>query len=294
MNQITILTPTYNRCEELKRLYHSLCNQSCKSFDWMIIDDGSVDCTEEQVAQWIQENELKISYIKKKNGGKHTALNVGIEKITNAWTFIVDSDDYLTENAIEIFYEKLVDIDGRLDICGLSFLKQSEAGHYLSSSGVPQDGLVEDFCTCRYFRGIKGDMAEIWRTEYLKEFPFPVFEGERFLSEDIVWIQLAQKYKMIFYNQVIYIADYLEGGLTKTRRKSNMKSPKGCMYRGELQLSVPLPIKFHIRAMLYYLVYGKVAGYSYKDLWIKSKHKFLYIISFPVALFLTKKWEKEY
>lgn len=291
---LTILTPTYNRCEELKRLYASLCNQSCKNFDWLIVDDGSKDETEQQVEKWINEQRFKITYVKKENGGKHTALNTGIERITSAWTFIVDSDDYLTDDAVEVFYDKVVDVENRLNICGLAFLRQSEQGHNLSSSTVPNDGLVEDFCTCRYRRGIKGDMAEIWRTKYLKEFPFPVFEGERFLSEDVVWVQLAQKYKMVFYNRTIYIADYLDGGLTKTRRKSNMKSPKGCMYRGELHLSISMPPKYHIRAMLYYLVYGKVAGYTYSQLWKRCKKKLLYIMSFPVAVYLTAKWKKEY
>lgn len=291
---VTILTPTYNRCKQLKRLYSSLCNQSCQMFDWLIVDDGSTDETRQQVELWIAEQKCKISYIKKDNGGKHTALNVGIEQITSEWTFIVDSDDFLTKDAIEVFYEKAANIENRLDICGLSFLKQSENCHSLSSKTVPYDGLVEDFCSCRYGRNIKGDMAEIWRTEYLQQFPFPVFEGEHFLSEDVVWVQLAQKYKMVFYNKPIYIADYLDDGLTKNRRKSNMSSPRGCMYRGELHLSISLPLKYHIRAMLYYLIYGKVAGYEYSQLWNKCNKKILYIFCFPVAMYMTAKWQKEY
>lgn len=57
MSDITILTPTYNRGELLQKLYRSLCAQCCKDFEWLIIDDGSKDETEQYV------NQMKASCI---------------------------------------------------------------------------------------------------------------------------------------------------------------------------------------------------------------------------------------
>ena len=297
MENITVLTPTYNRGKELNKLYLSLCQQTDNRFMWVIVDDGSNDETEQIVQEWIDVSKIQIKYIKKDNGGKHTALNLGVSEITSEWTFIVDSDDYLTENAICLIHNKILKIYDD-NICGIAFLRKNSQGKILTNKLVPHDGLVESFTECRWGRDIKGDMAEVWKTSCLREYPFPVFDNEKFLSEEVVWIPMAQKYKMIFYNEAIYICDYLEGGLTHNRRDSNKKSPKGCMYRGQVSLDTRLPfkyiiktIKYKTRAMLYYLVYGRFAGYSLIELLKESKHKFLFFLCCPVGILLFYKWK---
>ena len=68
---ITVFTPTYNRCDTLKRLYKSLLNQNCKDFCWLIVDDGSADDTQKLVSKWIDENKISIRYYRQENqGGK--------------------------------------------------------------------------------------------------------------------------------------------------------------------------------------------------------------------------------
>ena len=73
---ITVLTPAYNRAYILNNLYKSLCLQSDRDFEWIIVADGSSDNTETIVKYWIRENTLfPIRYFKQENGGKHRALN---------------------------------------------------------------------------------------------------------------------------------------------------------------------------------------------------------------------------
>ena len=68
MTLLTIFTPTYNRAHTLSRTYQSLCQQNCKDFIWLIIDDGSVDNTRELVVKWQEEQkDFKIKYIYKEN-----------------------------------------------------------------------------------------------------------------------------------------------------------------------------------------------------------------------------------
>ena len=288
---ITILTPTYNRESQLINLYDSLINQSNNDFEWLVVDDGSTDDTECEINKWINEHKINIRYIRKENGGKHTALNLGIKSINSKWTFIVDSDDYLTEDAIEII-KKNDELYDTSELCGMAFLRKSKNKGYLTNKLVPKDGLIESFCDCRYGRGIVGDMAEVWKTKCLKENPFPEFKNEKFISEDVVWIAMSQKYKMIFFNKAIYISDYLDDGLTINRRKHNILSPKGCMYRGEIQLDANLPIKYKCRAMLYYTIYGFFAGYTIKELFYRSKHKCLYTLLLPICKRIYRKWRK--
>ena len=73
---VTILTPTYNRAKTLPKLIESLCGQTSTNFQWLVIDDGSTDDTEAYIEALKQQNlPFEWEYHKKKNGGKHTALN---------------------------------------------------------------------------------------------------------------------------------------------------------------------------------------------------------------------------
>lgn len=290
MSNITVLTPAYNRGKLLEKLYESLCAQDCKDFEWLIVDDGSTDDTSERVEQMKQTADFPISYHKKENGGKHTALNYAYQFIKTPLTFIVDSDDSLTVDAIStinLVYKKCKD---ESDLCGFSFLRGRPDGGYLSTSGVPQDGMKESYVECRINRSIGGDMAEVWYSHCLKEYPFPEFKGEKFLGEDIVWVRMSEKYKMRFFNQVIYISDYLEDGLTNNRRKHNIKSPNGCVARAEAFLDSDSNIKAKIKAALQYQIYGKFAGIEGIKLFKKSKNKVLFIVCAVPAKLLYWKW----
>ena len=95
---LTIFTPAYNRAHTLGRTYESLKKQNCKEFIWLIIDDGSSDCTAQLVEEWQQEDSgFEIRYIYKENGGMHTAHNVAYENIDTELNVCIDSDDCLAE-----------------------------------------------------------------------------------------------------------------------------------------------------------------------------------------------------
>ena len=63
MKTLTVFTPTYNRAHTLPRTYESLLRQTCKDFEWLVIDDGSTDGTAGLVRGWIEENRIPIRYI---------------------------------------------------------------------------------------------------------------------------------------------------------------------------------------------------------------------------------------
>lgn len=58
---ITVFTPTYNRAYSLPNLYDSLCKQSFVDFEWLLIDDGSTDNTQELIKQWELERKNQDS-----------------------------------------------------------------------------------------------------------------------------------------------------------------------------------------------------------------------------------------
>ena len=100
--KITVFTPTYNRAYTLERLYKSLLNQTSYDFEWLIVDDGSTDNTSELIKSFQNNQLFDVRYYKQGNGGKHVAINKGVELAEGELFFIVDSDDYLTDDAIAI------------------------------------------------------------------------------------------------------------------------------------------------------------------------------------------------
>lgn len=291
MNTVTILTPTFNRKNLLPLLFQSLLSQDDQNFTWFIMDDGSTDGTETIIQNFADRADFPIVYQRKENGGKHTALNYAYPYIDSILTIIVDSDDKLTPDAISTIKTVYEQYKEEKDLCGFSFLRGKRDGGYLSTSGVPQDGMKESFVDCRLNRHIGGDMAEVWYTHCLREYPFPEFPGEKFLGEDIVWIQMAEKYQMRFFNWVIYISDYLDDGLTNNRRKHNIASPRGCMARAEAFLNSDANLKAKLKAGLQFYIYGRFAQMSWGQLYKRAGNKLLFLLLCAPAHILYLKWK---
>lgn len=158
---ITILTPTYNRAYTLTRLYKSLAIQSCKEFIWLVLDDGSTDNTEILIKELKQDATFEIRYIKKKNGGKHTAINEGVKEINTILTFIVDSDDYITEDAIEtinIMWNKYKSIP---QLSGIWFLNKDPNGKVIGDY-FPQEEFISDYTRTIINAKICGDKSVVY------------------------------------------------------------------------------------------------------------------------------------
>lgn len=294
MADLTVLTPAYNRRKGLQKLFESLLAQTNKNFEWLIVDDGSTDDTSLFVQQWVSCKEFSVRYYKKENGGKHTALNYSLDKISTPLVFIVDSDDYLTSDAVDVIYEKYSLYKSEKDLCGLSFLRTKPDGSGYLSPQLPCDDIKSTYCECRVNGGLEGDMAEVWFTDKLREFPFPEFEGEKFLGEDTVWVKISGKYKMRFFNKAIYVSEYLGDGLTRNRRRHNIQSPRGCVARAEAFLSSDVDFKHKVKSMLQYFIYGRFAGESFAWLLRNSQSKALAVICAVPAAVIYTTWKKQY
>lgn len=292
--KLTILTPTYNRGGVLQKLYKSLKEQSCKNFEWLIVDDGSTDNTREVVKKWLSDGDVVIRYFFKENGGKHTALNYAIKKIKSELTFIVDSDDFLTSDAVETvlrYHRRYEDED---NLCGYVFLRAYHDGRVNGKEFEPNESVVSYINARINSDDTMADKAEVFKTECLLEFPFPEYPGERFLGEDIVWVRMARKYMMVHINKAIYIGNYQEDGLTKNRRLNNIKSPIGCMHRAKEFMGPEIRKKYRVKAALQYVIYGKFAGISTARILSDSPDKKLTWICFVPGLVLQKLWKRKF
>ena len=287
---VTVLTPTFNRGGSLNNLYQSLQKQTIKDFEWLLVDDGSTDDTKNIAEEMRKKAEFPMRYIYKENGGKHTALNVGVKQITSELTFIVDSDDKLVPDAIETILQYHKKYKERKDLCGYSFLRRFPDGN-INGKPFEPDEKVGTYIECRINADdTQADKAEVFYTRCLKEFPFPEYRNEKFLGEDLVWIRMAMKYQMVHINRAIYVGNYLEDGLTKNRRKNNIRSPYGCMERAKEFMRPELKLKYRLKGAVQYLVYGKFAGE--KQLIAKAPYKGLAVCVALPSMLVYHRWSK--
>ena len=267
---ITVFTPTYNRGTLLNRLYQSLSAQSYKDFEWIIVDDGSSDDTA-LIVELLQSNHLSndfpILYHKKENGGKHTAINVGVKKAQGDLFFIADSDDILPSNALltiakvweqtkdDISIGGICGFDGDLsggDLIGTGFHKDLYLNKLSLSDNTNVNYIDSTTRQVRFGLGIEGDMKEVFRTSVLREFPFPEIKDEKFCPEALLWNRIASKYKLRHINQIIYLVEYQQDGISAAITRSRMNSPIATTMTYAEMLRYDIPLKIKIKSAVNY------------------------------------------
>ncbi len=291
---LTVLTPTHNRAHRLPELYASLVRQADPRVRWLVVDDGSTDDTAAVVAAWIAEGTIPIHYVHKPNGGKHTALNAGIALIETRLTMIVDSDDHLTDDAVASIAALDARYAGRPELGGYAFTRVTPDGGALLAGPLPAPELVASYIDVRVNGDLDGDMAEVFRTEHLRTVPFPEFDGERFLAEDVVWIRMAFDRDLVFLDHPVYVCEYLPGGLTRTGRSLAVRAPRGAMARAQLLMDERIAVRWRLRGAALWVAYGRFAGIGILDLVHTGGHPWLCLVGLPLGLALHATWRRRY
>lgn len=229
--KITLFTPTYNRAYILETLYRSIQRQTFRDFEWLVVDDGSSDNTEELVRSWMKEdNFFPIRYYKQKNGGKCRAINYGLDLAEGELFFTMDSDDYLTDNALErvVYWEST--IAGQPMFMGVVGNRgTSETYSPNRPLGAPyKDGNVFERYPEYTKDVIDGEHAGVWYTELHRKYKYPEIEGENFMTPCISWNRMAHDgYKVRVFDEIIWVCNYLQDGLTMQGGMRFIKNPAG-------------------------------------------------------------------
>ena len=226
---LTIFTPTYNRAYVLDRLYQSLCVQTNKNFEWLIIDDGSTDNTKEKIQNWILEEKILIKYVWQENAGKSAAHNRALEMTKTELFVCVDSDDQLCENAVQIVLEEWDKLKqkNKWEVGGMIAFREKGDGTPITLYQGESDykiGKLKEFYDKKI---ISGDTMLIFDISKVGSLRFPVFEGEKFVPEAYLYDQFDQISAFMIVPQYIYVCEYLEDGYTQNMARLIAKNPKG-------------------------------------------------------------------
>ncbi len=288
---LSIVTPTYNRARLLSGCYASLCRQPDFDFEWIIVDDGSTDETEETVRGFEQEK-FPIIYVKKPNGGKHTALNAAHGHMRGKYTLILDSDDRLTDDAAALIKSEWSRWDEERSVGIVTFLKGGAVNE--PNCVVAEWSTPADIMRCRRKCLRSSDCCEVIRTELFKKYPFPVFEGERFLAEGALWNRVSLESRCVYINRVIYICEYLEDGLTKSGRAMRIRNPLGGMYNAKLCMNRNNYFASRVKNALLYVCYGFFAGKTPREMAEECGSRALMRACLPFGWAIYIYWKRRY
>lgn len=255
---LTVITTTYNRAYCLHQVYESLLRQTSDDFIWLIIDDGSTDNTKEIVQGWKDEGRVQIEYFFKPNGGMHTARNLAYEKAHTELNVIIDSDDWMTDDGVELitsFWKKnrseqfygiiSHNIDTKGKIIGSSFPENINAAKHRD--------LIEKY-------HLSGDKKLILRSALSRQFPYPEFQGEKFYPASYKFRKLDQNYDLLILNKATCVVDYNNDSMTYDKFAQYKANSKGfAHYRNEM-ISMSSSPTYIIKDMIHYITESRMAG----------------------------------
>ncbi len=266
MTHISIFTPTFNRVKQLERLYYSLCAQTYKDFSWIIVDDGSTDDTRLVVKSWEKENILNIHYYRQSNGGKQRAYNKGISNSIGEIFICIDSDDTYVDSALEKIIRVWESIERKDEVIAISYLSMTQDGELIGTR-FPNVEYGHHF-DIHNNHSVYGDKGMAFHIPKLKKFRFPVFEGEKFTTEALLYNRMSVRYKTRYINECLEIKEYLKGGLSDKYKNLLIGNPKAAALYYREHSFHPLTIKqifksrtnhirYELHAKQYRLVYSR-------------------------------------
>jgi glycosyltransferase involved in cell wall biosynthesis len=293
----TVFTPTYNRAHTLHRVYHSLCAQTLRDLEWIVVDDGSTDNTAKLVADWAKTADFPIRYFKQEHCGKHIAHNLAVRKARGLFFLIFDSDDSCVPHALErmLYHWNSIPERDRSLFSGVTGLCADQYGRIVGDRFpfVPFDYSLRERM---FIYGLRGEKWGAVLTEIARRFPFPEIRGTSFVPEGVVWFQIANIYKSRGINEVFrtYYVDDLKTGTTLSRTKDLSSSATGRSYYYVWLLNNELEYFFHspfpfLKAGLMLPVVTWISRQSYRSVLNSLKYrlaKTLVLLALPFALLL--------
>jgi glycosyltransferase involved in cell wall biosynthesis len=293
----TVFTPTYNRAHTLHRVYDSLCAQTLRDFEWLVVDDGSTDNTATLIADWAKSADFPIRYSKQEHLGKHIAHNLAVREARGQMFVPLDSDDACLPHALErmLYWWNTIPRDQRTEFCGVTGLAIDQ-NQKLVGDRFPCQPFDATMRELRYVHHVMGEKGTCKLTEILRQYPFPEVAHGHYLPEGIVWLDIAKRFKSRAVNEVfrVYYIDDDEIGVTASKKKSFSAHALGRWYFYVWLLNNDLGYFFHspitfLKAAIMLPVVARFSHRSFKSTVLSLESHWaraLVLMTLPIATFL--------
>lgn len=181
---ISVIVPVYNVEEYLDRCVKSIVTQTYSNLEIILVDDGSSDNCPAMCDVWV-ERDSRVKVIHKENGGLSDARNAGMAIAIGEMIGFVDSDDWISPDMYQLLYQRMVDDDSDITVCGVEMRW---------GDGVPPRMLTKPgSCVLNCAEAMEAIVQETWlkqpvwyklyKAELIRDIPFPVGK----YHEDVFW-----------------------------------------------------------------------------------------------------------
>ena len=109
MPKVSVIVPIYNVEKYLEKCINSLLSQTLEDIQIILVNDGSKDNSGNIAKEYEKNNNDRVIYVEKENGGLSDARNYGLKYATGDFIAFLDSDDYIEKNAYEEMYNKAIE-----------------------------------------------------------------------------------------------------------------------------------------------------------------------------------------
>lgn len=113
---VSVIVPVYNVASLLDRCLTSICKQTYRDLEIILVDDGSNDGSGQICDDWASRDSRVVSF-HKSNGGLSDARNYGIDRAKGDYLMFVDSDDYVSEKLVELLHDAAYEHGAEIAIC---------------------------------------------------------------------------------------------------------------------------------------------------------------------------------
>jgi glycosyltransferase involved in cell wall biosynthesis len=290
----TVATPTFNRAHTLPRVYESLEQQTFRSFEWLVVDDGSTDATRELVGAWTDSASFPVRYVYQSNAGKGAAENRAADLAHGDFLAILDSDDWYLPTALEVFADtwQTIGEDERDSFCGIVALCLDTTGA-VNGDRFPGDVLDTDYTELRSRYRVRGDKIGCMRIDVARRFPHPTFEGERRrVYTATVLRRIAREYQCRCVNRPVAVVDYQPDGMSAGGMALMVASPRSAkLYMLETLLDDDLGFLTRLKHYAHHVRFAAHAGLT-RQSWVDAPSKLMWMMTAPLggALYLRDRW----
>ncbi len=223
----SICVATHNRAALLPGLLEGLATQAGASFEVVVIVDGETDDSVPVLQRLARALPLTLRFEQIPHAGRGAALNRAFDLATGRFLVILDDDDQLTEGALASMLAVWNSIpeERRQQFCGVTGLAIRPDGSVIGERfpNVPADS---DFFTMRQIRNVRGDKKEVFLREALGQWRFPQIDGEFRVSTNLLWFELASRFRVRFVNEPWVVKTYRPDGLTANGLRNKVASAR--------------------------------------------------------------------
>lgn len=256
----TVYTGTRNRAHTLQRPFDSLCAQTFRDFEWLVVDNESTDGTEDLIADWQAEAAFPIRYIRHANRGHHGSSNRAVEEARGRFFVTLDSDDGAVPEALERFKAIWDGIpeEQRHRYSAVTALCRQPDGTPVGDA-FPASPFDSNPSEVRYRYRVMGERWGFHRTDVMRVYPYPTIPGYvGMMSSHLVWGTIGRHYLTRYVNEYLGIVDFSGSDtLTKGTPRDPTRNALGEMLEARAVIDHQLryfryaPRDFYLKAAKY-------------------------------------------